>query len=336
MQCTIIDTGNDNTYKPGESLPPNARGVFHDLGLSYLLEDAVHLSCTGNLTSWGTDELLSRYFFAEPFGNGWHLDRLLFEAQLKNEAITLGADWRENCAFLSMSSAGRDFGVQARDGQGRDVALPAAFVIDCSGRAAVVARNAGIRRHVLDSLVAYCVILDGRAEGLNGVTFIEAVRDGWWYAAPLPQDRVVVNYMSDSDFHKVPARDMDRWLTGKLAETRYLEQTLAIADHGTLKHAMVKTATTSVLTTPAGDGWLAVGDALCTYDPLTSFGITIAMAGAKQAAEAVTRHLDGDAQAIGRYLAMQQDTFNTSLGMLQTQYGLEKRWTNEPFWQRRQ
>lgn len=335
VPCTVINATAGVPYKPGESLPPNARGVMQELGVLNLLQDEAHLCYTGNVTAWGTDELLSRYFFAEPFGNGWHLDRLLFEAQLKHVAVTLGARWLDNTRFVSLTGAEGSRLVHARDEHGGNLEIPSAFVIDCSGRASVVGRSGDGRRHVLDHLAAYCFVLDMKAGDLNGVTFIETVKDGWWYAAPLPQDRVVVNFMSDSDLHKVAGADLAGWLMSKLSETTHLKQRLQ-ASVDTVRFPLIKTATTSVLLAPAGDGWLAAGDALCTYDPLTSFGITIAMAGGRQAAEAVCQLMEGDVQAVGRYLAMQQDTFNNSLAMLQTQYSLEKRWATEPFWQRRQ
>lgn len=336
INCTVLNSAREVLFKPGESLSPNARGVLHELGVAHLPEASAHLRYTGNTTVWGNDTPAARYFFAEPFGDGWHLDRLFFERQLKEEACRLGAEWHEEAQFVSLGERDGMPWVNARSAGGKDVSMPAAFVIDSSGRSSVVARKADSIKRTIDSLAAYCFLLDMPAADLNGITFVEAVPDGWWYAAPLPQNQVAVNFMSDSDLHKVTKEGLSQWLAEKLNETLHLQDLLKVSGPAAIKHAMVKTATTSLLLQPAGARWLAVGDALCTYDPLTSFGITIAMAGGRQVAIAVAKFLDGDFAAIREYMAMQQDTFNSSLAMLQSQYGLEHRWPDQPFWQRRQ
>ena len=85
----------------------------------------------------------------------------------------------------------------------------------------------------------------------------------------------------------------------------------------------------------SGEGWLAVGDAATAFDPLTSYGITSALAGGLQAAEVIKKALDGTSQEVARYAAQIRAIY---AGYRKTQiayYRLERRWPTSPFWSRR-
>src|SRR6266403_2195707 len=68
------------------------------------------------------------------------------------------------------------------------------------GRAAPLARRLGAKRHVTDRLV--CSWVHGRARSSGrgvGLTTVEAISDGWWYTAPLPEERRVLAFLTDAD-----------------------------------------------------------------------------------------------------------------------------------------
>lgn len=335
INCAVLSREEASDFKPGESLAPNICHLLRELGLANVIQDPIHLEYTGNTVVWGDREPLSRHFFTETFGNGLHLDRLLFEAQLKEEAQGKGVLWLENFTLAKISFEKERLWVQGTDSKGVPESILAAYVVDCTGRASVVGRGLRIRKKVIDKLMAYCFVLQRNLPFFQGNSYVEAVSDGWWYVAPLPHGCLVVNFMSDSDLHIINAASIREWILRKLADTDHLKEQLQITDPGELMHIRVRTATTSFLEQPVGDRWLAVGDALCTYDPLTSFGLTIAIAGGRQAALAISRHLNGDSNAVTKYAAIQQITFNTTMDMLKHQYNLESRWRNSTFWQRR-
>ena len=87
IASTIIERGDDQGEKPGESLPPSARPLLESLGISP--DD--HLPSTGNRSSWGSDAVDDMPFLFSPYGNGWHLDRRRFEKELIARAIVHAA-----------------------------------------------------------------------------------------------------------------------------------------------------------------------------------------------------------------------------------------------------
>src|SRR5438270_11930034 len=85
----LVDVGGQ-CVKIGESLPPAVTLLLRDLGLwdGFLREG--HLPCFGNVSAWGSDELAQTDFIFDPYGNGWHLDRIRFDAFLRNAARDAG------------------------------------------------------------------------------------------------------------------------------------------------------------------------------------------------------------------------------------------------------
>ena len=86
----------------------------------------------------------------------------------------------------------------------------------------------------------------------------------------------------------------------------------------------------------AGDGWLAVGDAASTFDPLSGQGILKGLRGGTCAAYAISDHLRGDAQALAKYRAYVEREFESYLDTRADFYALERRWPESPFWRRPQ
>ena len=81
----------------------------------------------------------------------------------------------------------------------------------------------------------------------------------------------------------------------------------------------------------AGDGWLAIGDAALSRDPLSGEGIAAAFRSAAAAGEALL----GDLEASSRYDANHARTRDAYLGARHAAYATQRRFEGAPFWARR-
>ena len=93
-------------------------------------------------------------------------------------------------------------------------------------------------------------------------------------------------------------------------------------------------ASTSFLNQYYGAGWLAVGDAAQSFDPLSSQGIYHALYSGKIAAEAILSNDLTDAKSFQEYqfrMEKIKDKFENSRRVF---YQSEPRWKNSPFWNR--
>jgi flavin-dependent dehydrogenase len=177
-----------------------------------------------------------------------------------------------------------------------------------------------------------------RAPRMDDFTLVEAVEDGWWYSAPLPDARCALAFFSDSDL-VAPARRASGLRARLLRAPLTLERVggppgaLGLAFESPPR---VVAAHSSRLDPVAGDAWLAVGDAAASFDPLSSQGLESALAGALRAAQAVRRRLDGDAEATRAYAAELRREWRRYVYERARVYERETRFARSPFWRRRQ
>jgi flavin-dependent dehydrogenase len=289
-----------------ETLPANAYPVMCQLRLQRLLES--HRRYTGNLVVWG-----SRRPVMNPENEGWCLDRPFFDQQLRGTARDRGVRWKQ-CRRLTGAQEKEDHIIVSYiDGSGSPSEIKARFAVDASGRRAVLARCMGVERKIFHRLTAYTAVADREESETTGI--LEAVEDGWWYAVPGSQ---VIQFFTDQHLKDaIPGE--------KLLQTRHLKDL-------SLRTTGARPASTSCLKGIAGNHWLAVGDAACTYDPLSSYGLTAALGGGIYAALAIRDHLNGMPDALPAYGYLQQQAFDRCLAMLAYQYSLEDRWPASPFY----
>jgi len=341
VSVLMVDRGDAGAHMVGESLPPAATPLLRELGVwEPFLADG-HLPSYGNRSVWGGPEPDDRDFFSHPEGVGWHLDRPRFDAMLSGAAERAGAAivhrtralqchrgpggaWR-----LDLSAAGRRTSVRAR------------IVVDASGRARLLARAEHAAGAAYDRLVGVVgVLVPGDTLGADedSFTLIEAVRDGWWYAARVPGDRLVVAYMTDADIAAAGcARTADGW-TAALAGTRHIRARVAAYGYRLGTAPRLVATDSSHLREVGGDGWWAIGDAAAAHDPLSSCGLTTALTGGMQAARAILAC--GSAPNVGAddlngYTRWMRHMYAVYLAQWLSYYALEQRWPDAPFWHRR-
>jgi flavin-dependent dehydrogenase len=211
----------------------------------------------------------------------------------------------------------------------------ARFVIDASGRAAAIARRCGARRQRDDRLVGVLGIVgpDRDAARVAG-TLVETDRDGWWYAAPLGGDRVVVARMTDADLAQAGGLlDPSVWL----ARMRRTHHIAARVGSARLAGPLAVRPSFSQSTRPlAGPGWLAAGEAAVAFDPLSGMGIGYALASGIEAARAAAACTAGRNEARAAFARAVGDHYRRYLRRRSATYAIERRWSQSPFWARRQ
>jgi len=257
LDVALLEGSSYDSPRPGETLAPAARSVLARLGLGTAV-DAASTPALGMESAWGAAELTARPSIFDPYGDGRHVDRPRFDELLAGAAAGAGArvlrgarvvacarecdGWRLTLANgAPPGRAGapaavgggseidggplRRLGARAAVGGGREGdggppwGLGARAVIDATGRNAALARRLGARRRVRDHLVGIAVEYRGTPHA-GGPTLVEAVRDGWWYAVPLPPDRFVAVLVTDADICRAGRYpDPARW-TAALEATR--------------------------------------------------------------------------------------------------------------------
>jgi flavin-dependent dehydrogenase len=331
----VLESRAAPELKIGECLPPGAVPILEQLGLAGRMERDGHLPSYGNRSVWGGHALVERDFIFGTQGHGWQLDRLRFEATLAERALEEGADWHYDSRLIECASLDGRCVLSVRTPSGFKT-IEAEFIVDATGRSARVARQLGARRVRYDRLIGAALLFNCEKDGgiKENVTLVEAVRNGWWYSARLPGDKLMAAYMTDSDLAGQALRSRDIWLS-LLNETEHTRRRLLEGGYSPAYGPRILQANSSRLDSLTGERWLAAGDAATAFDPLSSYGISSALGGGYYAASAVAGFLEGSAAALSAYEKLIGETYAQYLLMHYHYYSLERRWPHETFWRRR-
>ena len=333
--------------KPGETLVGGARPLLRELGVLAAVEAGPHLPSHGVVAAWGRDEpVASSDAVRNPHGPGWHLDRRRFDADLRAAAGAAGAEVREGRVREvrpTGAQGGAGYAGRWRIATSDGTAFEARWVVDATGRAATVARALGAVRTRDDGLVALAAWY--RTAGNEGEwrTLIEAVPDGWWYTAPLPGDghggeRAVVLHLDAAEAAAVVRRP-GAW-EERLEETTWIRRAL-VEGRGDgrprpLDRPRGAEACGAGLDPVVGDGWIAVGDAALSFDPVSSQGLLDALYTGRAAGRAIDAALSGDPAPLAGYPHRLARIRRAYLEHHRHAYRAEPRWPHRPFWRSRQ
>lgn len=335
LSVALVEQSSYDTLRVGETLPPTVQTVLEQLGVWETFVGEGHVAAYGTCSAWGSDELFDNEFIYHPAGRGWHLDRRRFDRMLAREATERGVKTYSGYKFNDSCHNDGGWLLSVKAEQGSESVIEASFVIDATGRRAAFAGRCGAKKVLLDRLLGVSVTFGARDAGpfADTYTLVEAFEEGWWYSALLPEDRVVVFCMSDADIVKrLGLNSTDEWL-GLLERTRHTRE--RVRDATPLGTPSAHAAHTQTLECVTGDGWLAVGDAATTFDPLSSQGILKSLRSGVLASYAVADYFKGKQSGLAKYEALVAREFKAYMEARADFYARERRWEDSPFWQRR-
>ncbi|CAG8611785.1 13863_t:CDS:2 [Funneliformis mosseae] len=226
----VIDerTMNVEMFKVGESLPGEAKPTLQSLGvLDDVNNDAMegkHHFCHGNSSAWGSDDLIGTDTIFNAYGDGFHLDRRLFEETLLKIAmlqhsqfitimrgskvidlyISKDIDQRDKCWKVTVTNVESSHTNQ----------IYGNILIDASGRRCCIRKSLPeLKRCSFDKLLAFVCLYETdydnnsskiHSTNLDHRTLVESCAFGWWYTSLLPsKQRIVVFHTDDDLLHQI-------------------------------------------------------------------------------------------------------------------------------------
>jgi flavin-dependent dehydrogenase len=252
------------------SLPPSCGKLFDAIGVSDAIERTGFPRSTGNTVWWGGNDARVELFAGG--ARGWQVDVDALADLMLTEAIAAGV------------SVERSMHSEHPDG----------VVLDCTGRAGVIARATRLRQ--LDAgprtvaLVGVWWREDGWPVPDDSHTLVESYRDGWVWSVPSASGLRHIAAMVDpqrSDLARGgSSADVYR---AEIAKTKIFSA--ITADASMIEGPRGFDASPYRASDYAGERWLLVGDAASFIDPLSSAGVKKALASAWLAAIAVNTAL---------------------------------------------
>jgi flavin-dependent dehydrogenase len=271
-----------------ESLPPSCVKLFDEIGVRAAVDRAGFIRATGNTVQWA--DRARRVEMFDRSALGYQVSRDKFDELLLAGAQVAGASVERDVSVREAEREGDVWRVQVdRAGAAGADTIRARWLLDCSGRAGVIARRGWRRSDSEARTIALAGIWErGDAWPLEDAThtLVESYANGWAWSVPVSASRRFVTVMLDPRVTTVPGRsELDAAYDAELARTPALR---SLVDGALMVGApWACDATPYSAARVAGDGALLVGDAASFVDPLSSFGVKKALASAWLAAVVV-------------------------------------------------
>lgn len=289
----LITQRVDATRGLVNSLPPSTRKILRQTGILDIVE-RIGFSTTGNRVWWGDDERVESF---GDDGHGYQVFRPALDPLLVERASALGVRVIDNATATraELTAGGARVSYRTDDD---DAVVSATLALDCSGRSGVIARQ-GWRRPPdvqMQALLGSWTRASGWADG-SSHTSVETYDDGWAWTVPISQHvwhaGVMIHGGRSRLVREATLDDTYRREFGKAARLSSAVAGAALSDVWACD-ASIYSATQF-----GGPGFLLVGDAGATIDPLSSFGMKKALTSAWLAAVAAhTRLIDPARDAV--------------------------------------
>ena len=278
-----------------ESLPASTRKLLAFLRLLDAVESGTFHPNTGNAGAWAG---ASRQ--TPSSGEGFHVRRPAFDALLRREALGAGARVVK-AVVRRVDLARQPHRIEYATDEGVTTCA-ASMVLDCSGRAGIIARH-GLRR--TDARYRTMAIVadwdcPSWPAGEQTRTVIDSYASGWAWSVPLSARRRQCTIMIEPSAiggrgHDTGPFALHRAYAREIARAREIASRLA----GATQTSAAWACESSVYhASRAGDrGVLLVGDAASFIEPLSSAGVKKAMTSAWRAAVVANTCLTNAAMA---------------------------------------
>lgn len=310
----LFERAKHPRFHLGESLLPQSLDVLDAIGVLGQMSSRFLVKRGARFVDGADARRSVRYAFADAFHARWdhafQVPRDEFDDLLFQRAAACGAEVHERWEVTRvLNDRGRAIGVEAVGPEGERRSLGARWIVDATGREALVAREAGPTERIagLDRTALYTQVqggwrdTDDRAGDIQIVVFGAGDERGWFWLIPFADGRTSVGAVVSG-----------AWLRARRALGGPEALFAAAVDDAPAVAQMLEGAETLFkpratadfsfrIRTIRGEGWLAVGDAAGFIDPLFSTGAHLAMIGAFRAADAIDAAIRTDDERPERF-----------------------------------
>lgn len=300
---TIIEKVMHPREHVGESLVSSTVRAFEDIGFLSTMEETGFVRKYG--AAWHPTQGRGEFSieFSEFPQQGvnqdyvYHVDRAKFDHLLLQHARDLGSTVIQGVAVKEVLFDENDYAIGVRlDVAGATMDLHSSFVVDCSGRNAVLGGQRRLREKdpVFNQFAVYAHFEnvhrgdDPRTADFIHIYFLPVTR-GWVWQIPITDEITSIGVVAEKSVFQEARTGREDWFRHHIGTTpdiaHAMEDAKQVTDFKTeadYSYSMRKFV---------GNGWMLAGDAARFVDPIFSSGVSVACESAKHASETIIEAL---------------------------------------------
>ncbi len=293
----------------GESLLPFSMPALDRLGVTEKIAAAGFMPKHGAEVAAGSGEKDVRFYFKNGFRpereTALQVERSRFDELLLDHSAECGAEVHEETGVREVDCSGEGVRLRVAGPDGVERGVEAKYLLDCSGRNAVVGQKFDLKR-VYPKLKKFAIFAhyDGVAmpDGVDGtLTRMVRTEDAWFWMIPLSRTRTSVGVVMDTARYKAAGLAPEALLARLIEETPVMRDRMGDAVLASKVYANGDYSYRSERL--HGDRWLLAGDAAGFIDPIFSSGVFLALLGGERAADALNAALH-DSRVAGREFSL--------------------------------
>jgi FADH2-dependent halogenase len=295
-KVVVLEREKFPRFHIGESLLPYSMTAFERLGVQEKLRTICMEKIGGEVASaCGTRKV--RFYFRTGFRlqqtKSYQVKRADFDKLLLDNAVEAGAEVREETAVEKVDF-GPDSAALTLKTEAAEKSVTARYVIDCSGRNAVVGNQFKLRKsyETLQKFSVFAHFEDVPLRDREELNLTRLIRGGdfWFWMIAVTETRVSVGVVTDtSRFRQLkmtPGEALEHFIQKspemreRMEGARRVSEVYSISDYSYRNSQFT------------GDRWMLAGDAAGFIDPIFSTGVFLAILSGEQCADAIHAVLD--------------------------------------------
>ena len=334
IEVTLLEASGYDRLCAGEHLVSQGINALASLGSPAAIWESNSVICHEVQSAWGSGDFYTKDSILNPYGGGVLLTRPSFDADLSQYVRKSGIDLRTDSRGCYLQRRLNHWLIKYKTRLGSNE-LIADFVVDATGRNTKFALSLGAIKLKYDNLIAVTAFIAPREfkHGMPAGTIkIEAASCGWCYSAILKDRTMVVSLMTDNNIaagYGTPEKAFRHLIPSTNVGSNIIK------NGGDFETITACSAQTQILNKVVGDGWLSVGDAAWSADPLSSSGMFKAIRSGINAAKTINDYHLKKVSVLERYAHEVRTEFYKYLAERARYYRMEVRWRNEDFWKKR-
>lgn len=336
LKVTIVEQSDFSRTRVGEHVSASIFNLLDYMKIKKAdFEPDSFIPVYATKAYWGSNQANSTHSIFTTEDSTYQLDREKFDLKLIEVASERGASIfpRSKCIEFKQLED-KTWQVLVNHPEQGKFTICAKYLVDASGRTGNVCRQVGAPSQKYDSLMGIGLFFERNKESLPFEQTMEAAENGWWYAACLPDNKMVITFFTDADIisqHEIHTLNAWKEILQKTHHIKqFLQGVIALSEKPWVRNAQTQISNSTQI-----DRFIAIGDAAVSFDPISSMGIGFSISSACHAATHIRKELANESPANEIF---QQDilrNFSQYLQLRKQFYQQEKRWASSLFWKRR-